>query len=266
MATTEKQNVSRMTAERVEILTKALQDVQVILNKDIQKQFLTYVNAITGFKSKEFETYVKTFAASLRSEPTPTTKASAKSTTVERITRISPTQATALKRALSMNDEDKKEFDKLKKDFKTYVNGLTDDDFNSKKIELHMQDFAGLQTKGAPPESIPELAVEHIKEVPLDEIKKNRVRFAPLPKSPIAYDIEDGVFVGPSEDDDEYSNEFVLKDTRYAVGEKTKRIYRLGKADEDDVFVGFAGIGDFKEIPIALKHETSDDDVSTLKH
>jgi hypothetical protein len=65
----------------------------------------------------------------------------------KRIPRMSPTLANQLKTelgkvGLKYSEDDKKEFDKIKKEFVSYIDDLTDDDFAGKGLADHMRDFA----------------------------------------------------------------------------------------------------------------------------
>lgn len=82
-----------------------------------------------------------------------------KTENTKRISRMTPTLANQLKAelikvGLTFADDDKKEFDKIKKEFVAHVDGLTDDDFTAKGLADHMRDFANLKNP-APEEEKP---------------------------------------------------------------------------------------------------------------
>lgn len=231
-----------------------------------------------------------------------------KAETTKRISRMTPTLANQLKSelikvGLTFPDDDKKEFDKMKKEFVAHVDGLTDDDFTAKGLADHMRDFADLKKPAAAPGSAAAGAAEEKpkkgkakKEDPPPEKKEeaekpkkgkaaaaekkktlfeemNEVK-APAPPSNAAnihtleldelqkidmlatpeggpvgvfWDADDGRWVrGPDQDDDEDLVEKKFKGKTYAIGETTGRVYET--TDDRDVFVGFAGVGAFREL------------------
>ncbi len=65
----------------------------------------------------------------------------------KRIPRMSPTLTTQLKTELTKvglkySEDDKKEFEKVKKEFVAYVDDLVDEDFTAKGLTDHMRDFS----------------------------------------------------------------------------------------------------------------------------
>lgn len=81
-----------------------------------------------------------------------------KAETTKRISRMTPTLANQLKAelikvGLTFPDDDKKEFDKMKKEFNAHVDGLTNDDFTAKGLADHMRDFANLKKPAPAPGS-----------------------------------------------------------------------------------------------------------------
>lgn len=227
-----------------------------------------------------------------------------KTETTKRISRMTPTLANQLKAELikvgmTISDDDKKEFDKMKKEFVAHVDGLTDDDFTAKGLADHMRDFANLK-KPAPVEKKEEAPAEkpkkgkakkedppaEKKEEPkkgkaaaADKKKKtmweemNEVKAPPPPSNAatiddltleelqgiemlatpeggpmgVYWDADDGRWVrGPIQDDDEDLVEKKFKGKAYAIGETTGRIYET--TDDRDVFVGFAGVGAFRDL------------------
>lgn len=236
-----------------------------------------------------------------------------KAETTKRISRMTPTLANQLKAelikvGLTFSDDDKKEFDKIKKEFVAHVDGLTDDDFTAKGLADHMRDFANLKKPAAAPGSAAAGAGEEKpkkgkakKEDPPPEKKEeekpkkgkakkedaapaaekkktmweemNEVKAPPPPSNaanihdltleelravkmlatpeggPIGvyWDADDGRWVrGPEQDDDEDLVEKKFKGKTYAIGETTGRLYET--TDDRDIFVGFAGVGAFREL------------------
>jgi hypothetical protein len=222
----------------------------------------------------------------------PTLEVKPKAETSKRITRMSPTlsnqlKAELIKVGLTFSEDDKKEFDKNKKEFVAYIDGLTDDNFTAQGLADHMRNFANVKKPAAAPaekeEEKPKKGkakkVAKKEEAPaVAETKKtmweemNEVK-APPPPSNVAdifdltlddlqtiekiatpeggpvgvyWDGDFGRWVrGPEEDSDEDLTDKKFKGTSYAVGDTTGRIYET--VDKKDVFVGFAGVGKFRE-------------------
>jgi hypothetical protein len=129
--------------------------------------------------------------------------------------------------------------DKNKKDFVTYVNELTTDDFDAKTLTDHMKEFAEMTTKpvGRPmPDAITELT-----HAALMSRKRLIEGYGPG----IYWDAVNKMFVtGPADHGDDDMADIEFERTLYVVGEKTGRVYRAD--DDGDEFVGFVGVGDFK--------------------
>ena len=105
--------------------------------------------------------------------------------------------------------------DKLKGEFREYVENLTDDEFASKDMSKHILDFVAHASGPAPAGA-----------------------GATLVKS------EEDV---PAEDPDEDFNEVTFKGVEYVVGGKTKRVYRVVAGGSDE-FEGVLGRGKFNDM------------------
>jgi hypothetical protein len=239
-----------------------------------------------------------------------------KAETTKRISRMTPTLANQLKAelikvGLTFPDDDKKEFDKIKKEFVAHVDGLTDDDFTAKGLADHMRDFANLKKPAPAPgsaaagggeeekpkkgkakkEDPPAEKKEEVEKPKKGKAKKedaapppaekkktmweemNEVKAPPPPSNAanihdltleklqaiemlatpeggpmgVYWDADDGRWVrGPEQDDDEDLIEKKFKGKTYAIGETTGRIYET--TDDRDIFVGFAGVGAFRDL------------------
>lgn len=211
----------------------------------------------------------------------------------KRIPRMSPTLATQLKTelgkvGLKYSEDDKKEFDKIKKEFVTYVDDLTDDDFTGKGLADHMRDFANSKKpEETKVEKKPEAKTEDVKVVKTEEKPKKggkkkedppKKEEALAPPSNAAnihtltledlqaidmlavldgpehagtyWDADDGRWVrGPDSDSDEDLVESKFRGKTYMVGEKTGRVYE--ETDNRDVFHGFVGVGQFRDMKMA---------------
>jgi hypothetical protein len=181
---------------------------------------------------------------------------------VKRISRMSPTLKTALRKALSAAGQtftdDEWKSSKKPEEFKNYVNSLSAEAESAKALEKHMEDFAAPTAEVKSDSSEP--VVLTINE--LRAIKKLTVT------STIGqmWDGDNGRFVtGPAENSDEDMVELKIKVTiphagagsdkpnkvemvDHVVGEKSKRLYRCGEDDAPDKFVGYIGFGEFKTV------------------
>ena len=188
----------------------------------------------------------------------------------KRVTKMTPTYSKYLKETsekvgLTYNDDNKKE---LGHELINYINGLTDDEFKSKGLKDHITDFVTTkkattvadeddeedesETEEAPaptsniagggPGDMPEILT-------LNELQKI-VLTATLPGKPGTFvNTANGKFVpGPAADEDEDSTEVKFNGKEYAVGDKTGRVYEC--REEGDFFVGFRGVGQFKEMKV----------------
>ena len=161
-------------------------------------------------------------------------------------------QSELVKANVEVNLDDKKEVEKMKKNFQKYINDLTEDDFNEKKIPSHMHDFANLQTKKE--EHKEEKADETIHELTLNELQAieklaEHKDFAPG----VYWDGDNGRKVtGPDPDNDEEDVTVKFEKKRYIVGKTTGRIHN---DDDDQDFVGYIGVLRFKDMKMPQEDE-----------
>jgi len=205
----------------------------------------------------------------------------------KRIPRMSPTLANELKTELNKvgvkySDDDKKEFEKAKKEFVSYVDDLTDDDFTSKNLTQHMHDFANTKKpapvqekkeeekvvkveekpkRGRKPtkkeEEAPKKEEEHevpaysnavtTHDVTLEELQHIKVLATPGGEpNGVYWDGDDGRFVrGPEAVKDEDLVEVGFGKETFMVGERSGRVYKESEDGGPDVFHGFVGVGRF---------------------
>jgi hypothetical protein len=253
--------ISRMTAKRLDELKNALTEVGVGYVDALKKEYVDYVNGLsdTDYEKGDLAFHAAAFAKT-KSKPSKVTesKPELKETKKEsRIPRISPKNLEILKKELRRVGveqlDDKKILDGFKSQFRSYVDTLTDDDFTAKDLLGHMETFATtLQSSRTPPESVPELECNDIAQLPQEYIEKYTDRFVRglLPAKTVVFDKQEGKWVGPAEDNDEWNIQITQDGIKYVVGERTKRVYRVNSDDVGDVFVGFAGIGKFKHIKL----------------
>lgn len=193
-----------------------------------------------------------------KTKPAPA-KAEKKDTDEKRIKRMSPTLATHLKKCLDeskINHSDAKVFDKIKKDFVKYIDDLTETDFTGKSLPDHMRDFAGLkgETHEEPKtESREETTSAAPVVLELSALQKieSKGTLINLPgdshTNGVYFDSKKGQIVtGPEEVEGEDFEEITFNGATYVVGETTGRVYE--PTDGSDKFVGFLGIGKFKEM------------------
>lgn len=169
----------------------------------------------------------------------------------KRIKRMTQTISNNLKTALTKVDLEIT--DKLKKEFVSYVDDLTNDDFVGKNLEEHMNEFANLKASrtassnaaaGGSSNTKPPM-VEHLSITELRDIES----LTPVEPKGTFWDAGNGRFVrGPEEVPDEDFIEKKFNTKNYAIGEKSGRVYE--ENHEGDVFVGFIGVGEFKNLEI----------------
>jgi hypothetical protein len=135
--------------------------------------------------------------------------------------------------------DDKKAFETAKKAVNKYYSSLSDDDADAKNHDEHVRDWLKLknETKAEEPITFDILTIEDLVSMKdLNETDKVGIYWHP----------ETGRHVtGPDADPEEGMDEATMDGNEYLVAETTKRVYN---ADEE--FLGFAGIGKFKDIKI----------------
>lgn len=124
-------------------------------------------------------------------------------------------------------------------DYKAFANAMSDEAWNQKAPLDHMKDFAQTK-KPVVPESVPEDA--NVVTLKHNQLLKTTVvdKYGPG----VYWDTDKKRFVkGPDAVDDEDVTEVTFEGSTYMVGETSKRVYMV--AEDNDVFVGFAGVGKF---------------------
>jgi hypothetical protein len=186
----------------------------------------------------------------------------------KRIARMSPTltnqlKAELIKIGIVFIDDDKKQVEFLKKEFTRYIDTMSEGDFSAKDLARHMRDFANTK-KPAPEEkeevppkkvAIPTLSnAAAITDVDIDELRAIKMVAKPgvLPDgrkwNGEFWDGDEGRFVRgpPREDGDGNHVKFNGKDYYYEAG--SFRVYE--EVDGKDVFVGYVGVGQFRDMKI----------------
>jgi hypothetical protein len=267
-------------------------DTKMTIMENIFRDMITVI----GYeKALEILTNAKPTTEKTKAAPKKETKVEEeKDDKKKRIPRMSPTLAGQLKTelgnvGLKYSEDDKKEFDKIKKEFVTYVDDLTDDDFTGKGLTDHMRDFAKSKNpvEKKTEDTKVEKKTEDTKVVKTDEKpKKGGKKKEETPKKAEAlappsnaanihtlsledlrgidmlavldgpehagtyWDADNGRWVrGPDADFDEDMVETKFRGKSYMVGEKTGRVYE--ETDNRDVFHGFVGVGQFREMKMA---------------
>jgi len=256
-------------------ISTKMADTKITIMENIFREMITVIGydkaleIVTNFKPKTEE----------KPKPAPKKEEEKK----KRIPRMSPTLATQLKTelgkvGLKYSEDDKKEFDKIKKEFVTYVDDLTDDDFTGKGLADHMRDFAnskkpaeaekkaedvkvvkteekpkkgGKKKEEAPKKEAapaPPIDTETIHTLSLKELQAVEITAELGPDHAGTYwDADNGRYVrGPDSDVDEDVVETKFRGKTYMVGEKTGRVYE--ETDNRDVFHGFVGVGQFRDM------------------
>jgi hypothetical protein len=257
-------------------------DTKITIMENIFREMITVI----GYeKALEIVTNSKPTTDKPKAAPKKDVKVEEKDEKKKRIPRMSPTLANQLKTelgktGLKYSEDDKKEFDKIKKEFVSYVDDLTDDDFAVKGLTEHMSDFAnskkpaeekvekktndvkvvktedkpkkgGKKKEDAPKkEEVPALPsnAAEIHTLTLEELRSIEMT-AELGQDHAGtyWDADNGRYVrGPDADTDEDIVETKFRGKAYMVGEKTGRIYE--ETDNRDLFHGFVGVGQFREM------------------
>jgi hypothetical protein len=157
--------------------------------------------------------------------------------------------------------EKDKELEKLKKNFVDHLNSMNKDIYDSKKIEVHMIDFAKSKSKKlqVTQEEEPEIKPAPSNEtnlyptidVTLEELQNNKhliVVGADGPQNLFWDGLKSHFVRGPDTDSDENLKETKFENKTYYVGLKTGRVYQ--EVDDIDIHVGFVGVGKFKNIEL----------------
>lgn len=198
-----------------------------------------------------------------------------------RLSRMTDSVLTELKS--KFKDAEVQYVDDYKGQFKDYVNGLDDNDYTSKSLTEHMLDFANKKKPAPVAETKTEEKVVKVEEKPKKEKKTTKKKEEPVVNKEttsasnaseeivnvtveelqkiemIATITNEGVFEGQYWDADDGRKvrgppavegedlvEIGLGKKSYMVGEKSLRVYV--ESEKGDVFVGYVGVGQFKEM------------------
>jgi len=195
------------------------------------------------------------------------------------LNRMTPAIKTELTKVLKTHDVELTE--ELRKEFIEYVNGMDTDAYAASNLTTHMEAFAKSKAGGG--EDTDEEIVEH--DAPVTKTVKSQyagqqdppdlqgrsnaagpldlhsiMRIVPteklnaLKKTEILKPLGDGNYWHPKdgvyvfEDTDDDVDEFPLNGNTYVVCKSNKRVYQT--TDDKDIFVGFLGVGEFKDVKV----------------
>jgi len=131
--------------------------------------------------------------------------------------------------------------------FSKYVNELVKEDFDEKSLTDHMRSYVATITGGAVPKEAP--AADDIPSVSVADLAATKAALVEAYGPGVYWNSTTKSFIkGPDADEDEDVTETTMGDNTYAVGDKTRRVYR--EIDGVDVFEGFLGIGKFASMTV----------------
>ena len=171
-----------------------------------------------------------------------------------RIKRFSPQQKTLLEKTLSEAAYNGSlEFDEIKKQLVEFVNGMDEADYKKVSQAEHFKNFVKSLTYPKNSEGCGAgcpgcFGCSKRVGVTLDELKAIETA-GPLVETEVGelWDATNRRFVtGPEEVSDEDVTGETFEGKKYAVGDKTGRVYE--EREGVDVFVGFKGVGKFKKL------------------
>jgi hypothetical protein len=193
-----------------------------------------------------------------KSEVKTETKAKAKKEKEANVSRFSKVMLNQLKSELIKvgvkfsEEKSDEELEGFKKECTKYLNSMDKDTYVTKKIQDHISEFA--KTKKVVDETKSNIgnSVTHTTiQVTLEELQKNKNLVVLDTKGPqnTFWDFEKEVYVTGPDSDSEDNDITVKKDgITYYVGKTSGRVYKQTDDDEEDEFVGFAGVGKFKDL------------------
>lgn len=231
------------------------------VHKTLETIFIEAAKVFGEDESKKLLSKVFEQKIEKKVEKKTTSKDEEKST--KRIGRMTQTLANKLKAELvkvgvEFSDNEKKEFDKFKKELVSYIDDLTGDDFTAKGLEKHIEDFANLHrpitttivdekkhnkgsSNAASNTNIPTLTLKELQSI-------ETIATPSGGEKGVYWDADEGRHVrGPIQEDEELVEIGFGKKT-YMVGEITGRVYEESADEGPDVFQGFVGVGVFRDM------------------
>jgi hypothetical protein len=171
----------------------------------------------------------------------------AKEKSDKNLPRMTPTISKKLEEVIKEVTEWKPDF---KKEFADVVNALTKDDFATKKLEEHIEDFAlskspkanagggGSEAARAAPAPPAKAEVTVLTFKQLKELKGLKET-----DDPTVFSTKKGLVTGPEEIPEEEMEEGTFEGAEILIGETTRRVYN----SEEEFMNGWWGIGKFKD-------------------
>jgi hypothetical protein len=135
------------------------------------------------------------------------------------------------------------------KEYVDSINAMSDEEFEKSNADVHMDDFAKTKIVNNPTPEEHNSASGGTTNLVVTENLASIVQSQNLKETSIGiFQDENGNrFTGPLEDEDEDMETVIVKGIEYVVGTKTQRVYKV-ETDGPDVFVGFSGVGDYKDV------------------
>ena len=163
----------------------------------------------------------------------------------KRIKRMSPA---LVKQLTNVFDETKTAMTKdHPAEFAKYINELVKEDFDEKSLTDHMRTYVATIAGGGVPKDAP--ADDEIPSATVEQLAIIKARLVEAYGPGVYWNPETKTFIkGPDADEDEDVTETKMDGITYAVGDKSRRVYReIGGVD---VFEGFLGIGKFATMTV----------------
>jgi hypothetical protein len=178
-------------------------------------------------------------------KPEPKAKKAKEPAPEKRIKRMYPA---LIKHITNVFDETRTEMPKdAIPNFSKYINELTKDDFDAKSLTDHMREYVSVIARGEVPNAAPK--TDTIPTMTYEKLMETKASLIEQYGPGVYWNTETKSFVvGPVIDDDEDVTETSMDGLTYAVGDKTKRVYR--EVNGIDVFEGFLGIGKFANMKV----------------
>ena len=133
--------------------------------------------------------------------------------------------------------------------FAKYINELAKDDFDEKSLTDHMRAYVATIVGAAIPADAP--GDDDIPATSIADLEKMKAALVEAYGPGVYWNAETKTFIkGPAADEDEDVTETTMGGNKFAVGDKTRRVYR--EVDGVDVFEGFLGIGKFATMIVTV--------------
>lgn len=209
------------------------------------KKIQTLINKVITTMEGSDETPVKEKKAKTPKEPKEAKEPKEKSE--KNLPRMTPTISKKLEEVIKEVTEWKDDF---KKEFAELVNSMTKDDFATKKLEEHIEDFAlskrpspagggGSEAARAAPAPTPKK--EEVTVLTFKQLKE--LKGLKETDDPTVFTTKKGLVTGPEEIPEEEMEEGTFEGAEILIGETTRRVYN----SEEEFMNGWWGIGKFKD-------------------